>query len=125
MKTLRSFLAALIGAALILAPMPALPAEVYTACVIGKAKAELRSLGYGRNATAETNLQIADSATRAALRHCRPLPNIFKELEKEAWAIESNGSLAACYAASFHKVRGHNDEPQTRTIGGSKQTRHV
>ena len=85
MKTLRSFLAALIGAALILAPMPALPAEVYTACVIGKAKAELRSLGCGRNATAETNLQIADSATRAALRQCKPLyPKHLKELEAEA-----------------------------------------
>ena len=81
----RTFLAALMGAALILAPMPALPAEVYTACVIGKAKAELRRLGYGRNATAETNLQIADSATRAALRHCKPLyPKHLKELEAEA-----------------------------------------
>jgi hypothetical protein len=81
----RTYLAALMGAALILAPMPALPAEVYTACVIGKVKARLRSLGYGRNATAETNLQITDSATKAALRHCKPLyPKHLKGLEEEA-----------------------------------------
>ncbi len=70
--------------------MVALPAEVYTACVIGKAKAELRSLGYGRNATAEINLQIADSTTKAALRHCKPLyPKHLEELEEEALGYQA------------------------------------